>query len=229
MANYQKKRLTPLLAQVLSAVIWPPDSSVSPRRETMTGRRREVSRHSRGVTGTVHSGKLNRLVEFESMIERNFLQMLEASNDVIWYQEQPLAIPYTWKDVSKLYYPDFCVGLKDGRYFVAEVKEAFEMSQHQNARKLQALWQYCQRNGLGMLVTDGTKTIQDLYDRKVDSAFQNALMHQLKQTGSIGINGFLQMKNQFTTAWQDLPSIVLREELIWQMRPFLLMDHQENP
>jgi hypothetical protein len=222
MEPLERKQLNPSFAKLLQAVIWPFHLQASSSPETMKARQREVSRRSRGTAGTVHSGKLNRSVQFESSLERNFLDMLESYGEVIWYQEQPLAIPYIFNGLAKWYYPDFCVGLKDGRYFVVEIKDTFEMLQYQNARKLQALWQYCQRHGLGLLVTDGVKTIQDIYERKIDSEFQQILMQHLKQAGAIGIKGFRPLKDRFTTAWQDLPSIVLHEELIWQMRPFCL-------
>lgn len=222
MSEYKTGLWAQLHKNILNGVLWPDSVLNCSPKELMSQRKREVNLRGFGLKGSVYSPKLRRQVPFESMNECKFLNMLEKMEEVVWYQEQPLVIPYEWKGKETLYYPDFCVGLADGRYFIAEVKELFEVLQHQNAEKLRALWSFCLENGLGLLVIDGTKTIQEICGRSVDLELKQALLEELHLRGQIGQDAFGLLEARFPGVWDQLPAIVLEERLVWQAKPFVL-------
>lgn len=208
---------------ILDSILWPNEVLTSCPQELIRRRKREINVRGFGLKGTVQSTKLGRSVPFESMNECNFLNLLEKMDSVAWYQEQPLSIPYEWNGQTKFYYPDFCVALKDGRYFIAEVKELYEVPQFQNAEKLRSLWKYCRKNGLGLLVIEGTRTIQRLCEQEVDPELKKALLERLVSEGRIESDSFKYIQERFPDAREQLPAIVLEERLIWKEKPFVLM------
>jgi len=48
-----------------------------------------VTRSGRGFRGYFPSKKLNRLVQFESLLERDAIKLFESSKEIIQFREQP--------------------------------------------------------------------------------------------------------------------------------------------
>jgi len=61
------------------------------------------------IAGHFYSQKLARTVQYESGLELNIMTRLERSDQVSFYQEQPVVIPYSFKDKLRKYYPDLLV------------------------------------------------------------------------------------------------------------------------
>jgi hypothetical protein len=55
---------------------------------------RKVSNRGGNIIGRFPSLKLERMVDFESLIERDFIYMLDFDSDVVSFTEQPLTIEY---------------------------------------------------------------------------------------------------------------------------------------
>lgn len=218
-----KRKWDQFHSSILESVLWPNAILTCSPKELMSSRRREINIRGIGLKGAVYSPKLDREVPFESMNECKFLNLLEKMDDVVWYQEQPIDVSYQWQGKTRSYYPDFCVGLKDSRYFIAEVKQLSDVPQQQNAEKLRALWTFCKKNGLGLLVMEGTRPIRDLCEQPVDSAFRDLVLDYLDRHGSISEQVFNSIKARIAYAEEQLPALVLEERLIWQQNPFSLI------
>jgi hypothetical protein len=99
--------------------------SVSNRAQRM-GRsiasRRVVTYRSHHFTGYVPSIKNERMIQYESILERDYIQLIESDLDVVGYTEQPT--PLTWSDGVENYTTtfDFEVKRVDGRLYLVEVK-----------------------------------------------------------------------------------------------------------
>ncbi|MDI5676615.1 RNA polymerase subunit sigma, partial [Salmonella enterica subsp. enterica serovar Anatum] len=72
------------------------------------------------IDGHFYSQKLARTVQYESGLELTIMTQLERSDQVSFYQEQPVAIPYSFKDKLRKYYPDLLVATVDGRCLLVE-------------------------------------------------------------------------------------------------------------
>lgn len=92
---------------------------------TPTHLRRIVTGRARTFTGYYPSGKPgndHRLVGYQSLLERDFIHLVEDDRSVVSYQEQEA--PVTWKDADgrHLYWPDFGLLTDTGRRVCIEVK-----------------------------------------------------------------------------------------------------------
>lgn len=84
--------------------------------------RKVVTRSGRKYRGDFPSKKLNRMVQWESPLERDAILHFEFSPGVITYQEQPELISYEHEGEVKQYFPDFALTLKNGDLIHVEVK-----------------------------------------------------------------------------------------------------------
>jgi len=90
--------------------------------------RKVVTRSGRGFRGYFPSKKLNRSVQFESLLERDAIKLFESSNEVVTYREQPTIIYYYLDDIQKRYHPDFELVLVDGYVVHVEVKPSIQLA-----------------------------------------------------------------------------------------------------
>ena len=219
---YKQQKLLSKFKELLSYVIYP--GEVKKLKESSfqeINRQREVSLEGKGTSGDFYSNKLNRLVQYESSLEMNFLLYLENLDDVIFYQEQPLRIFYEFEEKGGFYYPDFLFILKDGVGIVTEIKPIFQMALQRNLAKWSALKAYCSKHGLGLLVTDGRYTIQQIQQHQVKPDFSNYVLEKLYQ-GNMIWTEYKKIKEQFKPSRNDFVSLVLNNRLIWKLNPFFL-------
>lgn len=96
--------------------------SVCRLKESEMPVRNVVTRSSRKFHGYFPSKKLNRMVGFESILEKKVIGILEGSQEVVSYEEQPEVIYFHVDGKQKKYYPDFAVTLLDEELVYVEVK-----------------------------------------------------------------------------------------------------------
>lgn len=101
--------------------------------------RKVVTRSGRGFRGYFPSKKLNRMVEYESLLERDALYLFECSPGVKSYRAQPELIFYEHADQTRKYYPDYEVILTSGAIFHIEVKPAVKLINLELHSKLLAI------------------------------------------------------------------------------------------
>lgn len=97
---------------------------------------RKVHSNGRTVVGYINSKKSEQEVQFESLLEKEFLFILQFDSNVISIQDQPVRIPFTLRGEERTYVPDFLVKYKDGKTVLFEVK--YEMDLQTNSRKYAA-------------------------------------------------------------------------------------------
>ena len=101
--------------------------------------RKVVTRSGRGFRGHFPSKKLNRLVQFESLLERDAIQFFENSDEVLRYREQPTIIYYYQEDLQRKYYPDFELELVSGAIVHIEVKPSIHLATIKLSTKYQLI------------------------------------------------------------------------------------------
>ena len=100
------------------------------------------------------SEKLAREIEAESGLELQVYRVLDASDSVVSYLEQPVSLAYEWRGRIRRYFPDVAVKLADDRHFLLEVKPAFKWAEAINHAKWSAALQWCEQRGWRFVVTD---------------------------------------------------------------------------
>ena len=103
------------------------------------------------MIGHFPSLKLRRMVAFESLIEQDYIYLLDYERDVTFYEEQPLTIEYPWEGKARHYTPDFCVE-RDQAHELIECKPQSKVDTDENQRKFSAAREWCQANGWTFLV-----------------------------------------------------------------------------
>lgn len=205
--------------RILPEVIWPGRAWIGLPSYATTRRARSV--HRSLPTNTFYSRKMLREVQFESTLEHRVLWLLEQSEEVLYYQEQPLAIPYMHDEEQAHYYPDVMIWLRSGRCILAEIKVLTEIGLHINQLKFDAMQKYCDSNGLGRLVTDGRRTEKYLKAHKQNQKFVDQVMRALAE-GPLCWADYRAIRARFGCNNVDLNSLILSERLVWTLRPFCL-------
>jgi len=107
---------------------------------------RKVSNRGKNIIGKFPSIKMGRMIAFESLIERDFLYLIDYAKEVEWFEEQPLTIKYQYEGETRHYTPDFHL-IEKGREVLIECKpEKFVLSV-ENQRKAIAARAWCACRG----------------------------------------------------------------------------------
>jgi len=91
--------------------------------------RKVVKRSNYRVTGKYPSWKMNRMIQWESTLERDFFYLLDADPTVIAFHEQPACIYYDWCGERRKHYPDVLVEYADHKVLL-EVKPKNKIDEH---------------------------------------------------------------------------------------------------
>lgn len=83
---------------------------------------REIPTNYRNVTGRIFSKKSNRLIGYESKLERDFIYLFEFDNRIEKILEQPITINYQLDGQNRKYTPDFFLLFKNGDECLVEIK-----------------------------------------------------------------------------------------------------------
>jgi hypothetical protein len=107
---------------------------------------RKVSNRGGNIIGRFPSLKLGRMIDFESLIERDFIYLLDFEQDVTSFTEQPLTIAYEYEDKVLHYTPDFYITRND-RHILVECKPEKRVNLAENQRKFAAAQAWCGTRG----------------------------------------------------------------------------------
>lgn len=107
--------------------------------------RKVVTRSGRRVRGVFPSTKNQRMVAWESLLERDAIVLFELSPGVVAYEEQPSIELYYEDTVPRKYYPDFALTLRDGSIAHVEVKPRKKLSKRDVAQRFDQIASTYQR------------------------------------------------------------------------------------
>lgn len=202
-------------------IAWP-STLRDPKEPVRPGRAREINElGTLSIKSQFQSAKLKRSVACESRTELAFFMRLEAFENVVYYQEQPFVVPYTFQDRSYHYYPDVLFVLDDGRSVLAEIKQRTDFGQIRDLVKWAALWDFCRQRGYGLYIGDARTSFQGLLRGEFPAAFEARLLAEV-QRGPIGWVRYVELA-AISGVKPGIPApIVLRHRLEWRLRPFEL-------
>ncbi len=107
---------------------------------------RKVSRHRGSAVGQFPSMKMNRMIAFESLLERDFIYLLDYDPRVTWFEEQPVRIEYMHEEKHRHYTPDFLL-LEQEHHVLVECKPERFVDAAENSQKFVVAQQWCQEKG----------------------------------------------------------------------------------
>jgi hypothetical protein len=107
---------------------------------------RKVANRGHNIIGRFPSLKLRRMVDFESLIERDFVYLLDFDPTVTSFAEQPLTIDYEHEGQILHYTPDFHV-VKTDQNWLVECKPQQMVGTAKNRRKFLVGHTWCVSRG----------------------------------------------------------------------------------
>lgn len=102
---------------------------------------------SHGNRGKFYSKKNRKTMYYDSSWELARMQTLEKDNDVVYYQREPLRIPYKFNGSRHYYHPDFLVTYRNGDQVLEEVKPKPLCRSYVNQAKFRAARLSCAQRG----------------------------------------------------------------------------------
>jgi hypothetical protein len=112
---------------------------------------RKPQNHSGSFTGKFPSLKMNRMIHFESGVEKDFIYLLEFDERTTSYEEQPLRIEYRIGNKVHTYTPDFqaTVGTETWIY---ECKPEKYVTKSVNQLKFGIAQKWCEEQNWGFQI-----------------------------------------------------------------------------
>lgn len=110
---------------------------------------REILLKKFSLTGVINISQVNKPVQFESSLERDYIYLLEFNSNVKFYLEQPLEIKYEdYNGKKRKYTPDFIVEYFDGKIELIEIKyKSVLISKRDELEiKFEAAKKFCKKN-----------------------------------------------------------------------------------
>ena len=212
------RRREAALGRFVDRAIWPSTARDDWQPDVFSAQR-EV-RAGLARTGSFHSQKLGRAVQYESGLELAFLNQLELGDRIVGYQEQPISIDYVVSGRPRKYVPDVVAVFDDGRALVVEIKPRLQMALMTNIRKWVALARWCGQHGAGLLIGDGRVSVHDVLLGSCDHEFCERLRDSLRG-GPLNYHEYRHGVGR-GRAIHELAAAVGDGLLAWQLTPFEL-------
>ena len=190
--------------------------------------RREVSHKPHYKSGLFCSDKCHREIQYESGLELEFIRELERSGEVLFYWEQPAAIPYWRGKLKARTYPDFGIYLKSGQFILAEIKPLSDMLDHRVQAKAEGIMDFCSRHGFGFLLTDGKHTPEHLLRGRVNRRLEKQLKTAL-DTSPLRAEQYKAIKEMCDATPSQLYRAIIRLGLKYSSHRFKLQRGNQSP
>ncbi|WP_069160008.1 sigma factor-like helix-turn-helix DNA-binding protein [Nocardia altamirensis] len=179
--------------------------------------------------GHFYLDKVGRDVPFDSGLEARLLWILNASDLVDSFQEQPAAVSYELDGADHVSYPSIVARLTDGRVVLIDVEPLGHVAFHVNRVRAAAGRAYAHGRGWGWLVWTGSLIgVPDLLARKVD-ARSTARLTELLDQGPAPWAAVRQVRDETGLELLDFVTLVLRNDWRWDRAPFRLSAPPSHP
>jgi hypothetical protein len=178
-----------------------------------------------GNTGNFSSRK-SEGVQYESGIEKKFIEVLDNWVEVIRIKPQSIPVEYSGTDDKPhLYYPDIACEFRSGQVALIEVKPAQTVCELYNYRKFSAAKKYCrERNWHFIVFSPREGAIRDMANEHVPPAVEKdflSLVGPGGKTGSgVNMEKMKAFKEEYDLNERVLVAIGLRHNLAIRKKPF---------
>lgn len=175
-------------------------------------------------SGSVYLEKFNKTVEYESLQEKNILELIELSENIIDIKVQSIVIDYSVNGHEYKYYPDFQVLFNDGKMAIIEVKDIYHMGEYFVREKYKALKQFCKKNGMGYLMIDsGLNDYETIINDNINQEKKQQFYYYLKNYSPMKYREYKNIKNSIKLKTREIVNIFSNDEKIrFKASPFII-------
>ena len=170
--------------------------------------RKVVTRSGQGFRGYFPSRKLNRLVEFESILERDAILLFEFSNGIKSYQEQPELIIYEQDGEMRRYFPDFSIILNNDKNIHYEVKPLSKFKSTDLVKKYESVKWHYERLGRDFRILIDQEILKE--PRHTNLMLLSRVQHYQGDLSEVGLKAILLLKTDSVFTVKSLSDIVGR-------------------
>lgn len=202
-----KERIESVLSGWLNNTDWPLVLAPPPPAAQLSSQR--VVNDS-DIAGHFYSQKLERTVQYESGLELDIMTMFERSDQVTFYQEQPVAIPYNFKGRLRKYYPELIVATNDGRCLLVEVKPTDSMALNINRAKANAGREWSHARGWGWLVVSDRHTLRQLEEHVIPARKWSLIENELNAFGVLTWRDMMGLRTRLELTQFDLTAFIIQ-------------------
>jgi len=203
------ERTESIIAGWLNDSEWP-EAIASPLPAEQLSNQRLVN--DSDIAGDFYSEKLNRMVQYESGLELEILTLLERSEQVTHYQEQPAVIPYIFGGKKRYYYPDLFIATVDGRGLLIEIKPTDRMALSINRAKSNAGRAWAHARGWGWLVMNLRHTFRQVEDYHIPASTVALLDNELQDHGVITLIDLINLRAQHGLKRFDITAYIIQSD-----------------
>jgi len=179
---------------------------------------RDIKPKEASASGRIICSQYKSVVEYESALERDLIHLMEFSDEVFRYIEQPLQVPYTDQfGKTRNYIPDFYLEFLDKKRLPELIEVKYQIDLKEKAEELKykfdAIRQFCENNNMifrilteleireNMVYLDnlkflgGYRNALDVYEKYntllLDTTHYGALIDHIERFGPIVIKDAL--------------------------------------
>lgn len=106
-------------------------------------------------------------VEYESLLEKRILKLLDEDEHIIGIKTQSLYLEYYYWGKDRFYYPDIIFLSANGHIGVIEVKDSISMFKAKTYKKYEALEKYCEEQGYFYAMLNDMDDVETLRNNEV--------------------------------------------------------------
>lgn len=148
--------------------------------------------HKMSFRGKFPSKKNKSSIHWESLLERDYIKVLEFDSMVEKYESQPIEIEYTYEGKNRRYYPDFLVTMTTGDEFIVEVKPQRKLEDEDVKLKEEVGKMYCKEEGMSYKIVSEECIRKGYFQENFDFLY----IYNEEYTNSKGIKLLLEIYNE---------------------------------
>lgn len=139
---------------------------------------RTPQNHSGSFTGKFPSIKMERMIHFESGVEKDWIYLMEHNKEISGYVEQPFCIEYRIENKVHKYTPDF-MAVINGEWWLFECKPQKFVDTPKNRIKFSVAETFCQDNSyhFKVIIAEEIRAGSRLKNVKYLTGFSRIIVH----------------------------------------------------
>jgi len=118
--------------------------------------------------GKMFSEKNGAMIYWESLLEKDFIKILEFDPTITSYESQPIEITYFYESKRRRYFPDFKATTSTNEIYLYEVKPLDKVNKEENLIKYEVARLYCEENNWNFRVVSENKIRQGFLLHNLD-------------------------------------------------------------
>lgn len=178
--------------------------------------KRKVFFKSKGSNKGKYETKENIKLQYESDLEKRFIEVLDKSPKVVAIMTQAIELEYHYWGKDRIYYPDIIYLTEKGQINILEIKPYESMLKIGNKIKYNKLKKYCGKKGFGYAMLEERGSLENIKNRNIKEELLKEMQEIMKQRNTIYHKRIPGLIKKHGVEFEDIMRIAIEEN--WQFR-----------